>query len=238
MKRSTMIAALVAVGGTAAAAMAQTQLAEFQYEALGSTYTASSATTGTFTASAVNLAALQTEGRVSRTIATEGTAAFEPGFVGANPFAGFNITLSVNKTSATDGTGSGTFTVTDADGDTLTGSVVNGIWNLVNTLPGGPFVAFSGDLVGVSFTDNGAADGLFNGTDALNSDNFNFTNFPAIPPFSGAVIALSFDIDTFFDTNISLNDAVSSQVSADIVPTPGALALLGLGGLAAVRRRR
>ena len=35
-----------------------------------------------------------------------------------------------------------------------------------------------------------------------------------------------------------LDDFVAFRLSYDAVPTPGAMAILGLGGLAAVRRRR
>jgi len=238
MTRTTVIAlAMAAVGGTASSALALDVIAEFQYQNLASSYTASSPTTGVFSALAVSTLDLQSEGRVSRNVATEGTASFEPGFVGANPTAGFGVTISVNKTSGTTGTGAGSFTVTDADGDTMTGNILNGAWNINNT--GFPFVAFTGDLANVIFTDNGASDGIFNGTDIpAFSDNFNFTSFPATSPFAGAVVVLSFDISTFFTADFGFADGIASQISGDIVPAPSALALLGLGSLVATRRRR
>lgn len=236
----TRMFALTAAALCAAApsAFALDVIAEFQYQNLAAQYVSSSATTGTFSALAVaNPGGLQTEGRVSRNVATEGTAGFEPGFVTANPTAGFSITLSVNKTGVGSGTGSGSFVITDADGDTVTGNVSDGAWNLNNT--GFPFIAFQGTLSDVYFNDNGAADGIFNGTDIpAFSDNFAMGGFPATAPYSGALVVLSFDINTFFSTDFSYADDIGAQVSGDIVPAPGALALLGLGGLVAGRRRR
>ncbi len=236
----TRMFALTAAALCAAApsAFALDVIAEFQYQNLAAQYVSSSATTGTFSALAVaNPGGLQSEGRVSRNVATEGTAGFEPGFVTANPTAGFSITLSVNKTGVGVGTGSGSFVITDADGDTVTGNVSDGAWNLNNT--GFPFIAFQGTLSDVYFNDNGIADGIFNGTDIpLFSDNFAMGGFPAAAPYTGALVVLSFDINTFFSTDFSYADDIGAQVSGDIVPAPGALALLGLGGLVAGRRRR
>lgn len=222
----------------ASSAFALDVIAEFQYQNLAAQYVSSSATTGTFSALAVsNPSGLESEGRVSRNVATEGTASFEPGFVAGNPFAGFSITLSVNKTGPGVGTGGGSFVITDADGDTMTGLVSDGSWNLNNT--GFPYIAFQGTLHGVVFNDNGAADGIFNGTDLpIFSDNFAMGGFPASPPYDGALVVLSFDINTFFSSDFSYSDNVAAQVSGDIVPAPGAFALLGLGGLVAGRRRR
>lgn len=229
------VATLCAAGSSA---FALDVIAEFQYQNLAAQYVSSSATTGTFSALAVsNPAGLESEGRVSRTVATEGTASFEPGFVSGNPTAGFSITLSVNKTAPGAGTGGGTFIITDADGDTMTGTVSDGLWNLNNT--GFPYIAFQGTLSNVFFNDNGAADGIFNGTDIpLFSDNFAMGGFPAAAPYDGALVVLSFDINTFFSSDFSYADNVAAQVSGDIVPAPGAMALLGLGGLVATRRRR
>ncbi len=222
----------------ASSAFALDVIAEFQYQNLAAQYVSSSATTGTFSALAVaNPSGLQSEGRVSRNVATEGTASFEPGYVASNPFAGFSITLSVNKTGVGVGTGSGSFVITDADGDTMTGDVSDGAWNLNNT--GFPFIAFQGTLSNVVFNDNGAADGIFNGTDLpIFSDNFAMGGFPATAPYAGALVVLSFDINTFFSSDFSYADDIAAQVSGDIVPAPGALALLGLGGVVAGRRRR
>lgn len=239
MSKNRIIAVAVAsLCGAASSAFALDVIAEFQYQNLAAQYVSASATEGTFSALAVaNPGGLQSEGRVSRNVATEGTASFEPGFVGANPTAGFLITLSVNKTGPGAGTGAGSFVITDADGDTLTGIITDGLWNLNNT--GFPFIAFQGTLSNVVFSDNGVSDGIFNGTDIpLFSDNFAMGGFPANPPYVGALVVLSFDINTFFSSDFSYGDNIAAQVSGDIVPAPGALALLGLGGLVAGRRRR
>ncbi|MBL4809515.1 MAG: PEP-CTERM sorting domain-containing protein [Phycisphaerales bacterium] len=56
---------------------------------------------------------------------------------------------------------------------------------------------------------------------------------------------MAFDANAFgeYDINLSLRDAAGamlaeSAIVVEVVPTPGSMALLGLGGLAAVRRRR
>lgn len=225
MKSASLIACAGSLG-FAVATRAEV-IASFSFDDLAGSYSQSSASSGTFSAVAVDNMNLQTSGDASRLIPSEGNAVFEAGFVsGANP-ADFQITISVNIVGLNQATGTGSFTLTDADGDSMTGDI-SGDWVLV-----GSFLAFSGNLSNIFLNDNGAADNTFNGTDG-SSTNWS-TAFPGAQPFEGALVNLVFGATNFFSSNFSDR---STGVTAQIVPAPGALALLGLGGMAAARRRR
>ncbi len=60
-------------------------------------------------------------------------------------------------------------------------------------------------------------------------------NFGNVGALDGAITNLTFLAPDFFATSWS---NISSQVTAQIVPAPGAVALVGLAGLVAGRRRR
>lgn len=228
---SKVAVALIALAGAAGAANAQEVLASFSYDSLSGAYVASSATTGNFTASAVN-GALTTGGFFQRTIGPIGTADFPEGFVSdANP-ANILLTMGINKTSATTADGLGTIVITDIDGDTFT-ATINGVNDLgtpqtegwIQIAPG--FAAFSGALSNIVFNTD---DGQFNG----------YTGGWSLPlpadQLEGAIVNLMIGGGSnFFNTSYS-GRAVG--VSGQIVPAPGVIALLGLGGLAAGRRRR
>ncbi|MFZ4572968.1 MAG: PEP-CTERM sorting domain-containing protein [Phycisphaerales bacterium] len=219
---------IFAVAGLAvAASLANADVvATFTYDDLAGNF-AGSGGNGVFTAVAVDTIALQSSGDASRLVPTEGDAVFEPGFVsGANP-ADFQISVTVAADSATHAFGAGTFIATDADGDTITGNIV-GDWNLV-----GNFLAFSGNISNVLLNDNGASDNAFNGTDASSTDWS--MALPGGPVFEGAIVNLVFGANDFFATAF---ESRATGVTAQIVPAPGVLALVGLGGLAAGRRRR
>ncbi len=84
----------------------------------------------------------------------------------------------------------------------------------------------------MNFNDTGAADTTFNG---MAGTAFEMNNWPAPQPFDGAIVQLTFGSPNFFETSFANRN---TGVTMQQIPTPGALALLGLGGLAIARRRR
>jgi uncharacterized protein (TIGR03382 family) len=164
---------------------------------------------------------------VSRLVPAEGTASYAPGFVSQADAGNFVMSVSVSALNV-DGTrsGTGSFTVTDADGDTIVGAI-NGTWRNL----GLGFIAFDGVLSEVYVNDNGAQDGTFNGSNGGAWE----LGLPAIEPYRGALVQLVLGANGFFSRNFSNR---ATGVIAQIVPAPGAAALMGLGLLAAGRRRR
>jgi MYXO-CTERM domain-containing protein len=179
---------------------------------------------GQFTARAVDNAVLRTAGDVSRIVAPFGTAVYDDGFVSGLDPADVVLTISVFNVLGgpiPTAEGVGDFTITDVDGDTIHGTV-SGTWLL---LAGG--VYFNGDLSGVAITsDDGTFDGPAGGS-VQTSD---------LGILEGAnTVLFTNPIGGWWDQ--SFRD-VSTQFSGELLPTPGAMALLGLGGLVATRRRR
>lgn len=193
-------------------------VASFTYDSMSGSYDGA----GNFQARAVDNAFQQTSGDTSRLDPVTQNATFAPGFVsrsGANAI----INISVNNfgwNGPNTALGGGSFTLTDVDGTTCTGSL-SGDWSS----PGAGILFFNGAITGATFS--GASwDGEF-GSWA--------TNLPGGPPYDGAIVQLTFSGSGFFDTSFSDRETGSTL---QLVPAPGALALLGLGGLAAARRRR
>ena len=224
--RNTGIVTLAVIAGgiVASAASADVVLVSMTFDDLAGSYSTGS---GLFTATAVDTARLRTSGDVSRLVPAEGTASFSPGFVSQADQGAFNMSVAVGALNF-DGTrnGNGSFTCTDADGDEIVGAI-NGTWRNL----GLGFIAFDGVLSQVFVNDNGAQDGTFNGSNGGAWD----LDLPALEPYRGALVQLVLGANGFFGT--SFRDRATG-VTAQIVPTPGALALAGLGALAAGRRRR
>ncbi|MBX3380058.1 MAG: hypothetical protein KF805_08170 [Phycisphaeraceae bacterium] len=225
MKTLALVAA--AAAGTVSVAQAATTLVTFGYNNLQGTYTAAGANAGNFSAVAVDqgVGGLQTDGSVSRLVPGAGQSKFAAGFKSLATFADFSINISFARINATSGTGAGSFTATDALGNTVSGSLA-GVWSLQPTIG----IAFNGTLSNVNITPNAT----FTGTDG-SSTNWN-TNLPSPAPYTGALTQLIFNGGAFF-TDVDMQN-VATQVSGQIVPSTGTLALFGLGGLVAGRRRR
>lgn len=223
MKIVAMIAAAT-VGGIASTASADV-VYTFGFTDLAGEFIADQpGPGGQFSARAVDSALLRSAGDVSRIVAPFGTAVYDDGFVsGLDPA---DVVLSISVFNVLGGPiptaeGTGSFTITDVDGDTIAGSI-SGLWLLL-----GDGVFFNGDLSLVTITSD---DGTFDG------------------PAGGAVDVAGAGIlegaNTVLFTNAitgwwdeSFRD-VSTQFAGELLPTPGAMALLGLGGLVATRRRR
>jgi hypothetical protein len=182
-----------------------------------------------FTAAAVNTAALQTSGAVTRLVAPSSTAVFQAGFVAAADPANFAVNVTAIPTANPNRrTGTGTFSTIDVDGDEIVGTVA-GTW--INGGPG--FIFFNGTLSNVVI--NPAGSGVENASfDGTASGSFGF-NLGAATPYEGAIVQLVFGAPSFFTQGF---DGRATGVTFQLVPAPGAVALMGLGALAAFRRRR
>lgn len=193
----------------------------FGFTELNGTYVAADANSGLFTATAVNTADLMSEGDVTRLLPPgDGTATYDHGFLGSAFGGQANVAFSITRTGTT---GAGTFTVTDIDGDTITGTL-SGEWI---ALGGATF--FNG-VIGGQFVSTGG-DNAFNGA-SLSPTSFT----PVIGTLDGGVTILFTNSNsTFFGGDFT---GVSVLTSANFVPTPGSAMLLALGGLAASRRKR
>ena len=211
---------LVAACGLASTASA-TVVATFGYSDLRGSYNSGA---GQFTAVAVDNGSFQSAGDVTRLLAPGGTAQFEPGFV-SNPQSNFTLNISVFNIVGNTADGSGSFTATDLNGDRLDGNI-RGNW----ISPGSGIVFFNGLLTNVVFT-SVSGDNNFNSADG----GFTLTGLTG-NVYSGALVQLFTRVGGgFFNSSF---DNVSTLVAGDLVPTPGAAALLGIGGLFALRRNR
>lgn len=230
--RSVALVAALA-GGVVASSASASVIATFSYDDLAGTYTQALPGQGSFSAVAVDqLGGLRSWGTTSRLIAPAGDATFQNGFV-TQGTANMVVNVSVSVINATPGNelglGSGSVVVTDADGDTITADL-SGFWTATPNVQG-LFLNFNGSLSNVFLNDNGLGDGTFDGTAAGAWG----MGLPGGPPYSGALVQLVFGAQDFFQTGFVDR---ATGVTGQIIPTPGAFALLGLGGLVAGRRRR
>jgi MYXO-CTERM domain-containing protein len=241
----TAFAVIGAVGLLAGSASAQ--VFSFNFQNLDSTYT----TTGGYSARAANApTAVASYGGVSTNIGTPIATNFGlpgAGFVGLGA-ADYVMDLSVTNILGNIASGFGSFTITDFDGDTITGTISGDRTVGAGTLgwrQAGIAVAFFGELTNVQFNQRpGGTDTLWNGP---NGGSFDWTTLPGGPAYFGNIVQLTFNtfgggLTPFHEFNwgsgVAGSSAVPSGLNATLIPAPGAAALLGLGGLLAARRRR
>lgn len=217
-----------------AAAANATVAVTFTYDDLSGNYVGGLGG-GTFTAYAANFGSLNSAGEVSRILGSAlevGDASFAPGFVSGLDPSDFTLTMTVSGIGGGMATGVGSFIITDADGDTITGNISGTFMALAG------FIAFNGALSNVQFNGSFAGD-TFNGTDGPGS----FVMLDGPPSvYDGAIVSLTTGASSFFGANFSdAATGVTGQIT--IVPLPPA-AMAGIGGLALVgagafiRRRR
>lgn len=179
-----------------------------------------------FSASAADVGTLQTAGDVTRLDGAGGTAQFEPGFVGLGDMSDFIVNISVTNLTPNSARGSGSFLATDRNGDTISGDI-EGDWRT----PGRGIAFFNGLLSNVVLTNN-SGDGIFDSPDG------GFVMSDMRGSYSGAVVQLFTNVSAgFFNTNFQ---QVSTQISGEIIPSPGSAALLAMAtvGLLVPRRTR
>ncbi|MCL4222415.1 MAG: hypothetical protein KJZ65_13710 [Phycisphaerales bacterium] len=215
-------AQVTAVGGAIAGLAAVTTAApilSFGFTDLAGSFSTGS---GVFQANASDTAALSTSGDVTRLAGPIGTANFDTGFLTASAFADVNITMNVSIIDAQNASGVGSFTLTDDDGDTITGTI-NGTFHT----PGYGITFFTGLLSNVMLSGT-----TFDGPDGGSFD----MDLPGNAPYPGAFVALYILNGTsFFNRDFR---EVSVQVNGEILPSAGSMSLLALGGLVASRRQR
>ncbi|MBX3379660.1 MAG: hypothetical protein KF805_06170 [Phycisphaeraceae bacterium] len=183
--------------------------------------------TGQFQANAVSAGPLQTDGSVSLVPNPgAGTAVFNAGFT-SRTIAGFHIDLSFFGRAGNMASGAGSFTATDTLGNTLTGNLT-GDWVMF-----GGAVFFNGAISGAMLTPAPRIGGIFTGE----TGSWNMGAPMALQPLDGSIVQihLSEPVNSNMDADFR---EISVGVAGQLVPTPASMALLGLGGLIAVRRRR
>ncbi len=221
---STKIFAAAGLAAAASMASAGVAITTFTYSDLDTSYFTSDGSTGSFTARA----GADSSGDVTGFVAGAQTAEYTPSFATDDAsLADVVFEMSISNITANSADATGSFTITDVDGDSITGALA-GAWTRASA--GATILFFNGTLTDVVYSDSG--DGVFEGVDG---SGFALTPYLLNNSFSGGLVQVSFGVDSFFDESFDLS---GSQFSGTIVPTPGAAALLlGAGGMVARRRR-
>jgi hypothetical protein len=225
MKMGSLLA-VASIAGLSGAASAAT-VATLTYTDLAGTYTGNSSG-GTFSANAVNLADLHSAGDAARIVPVVGTADFEPGFVAGGSMANFTLNMNLGAIVSGMRSGMGSFTSTDANGDTITGDMA-GTWQLL-----GGYLAYNGVLSNVVFHSN--HDNSFDGS---HSGSFSIADL-VTQIYAGAIVNLTTSPGGgFFSSNFrDAATGVNAQVTTVPLPPAAWAGLATLAGVVAVRRIR
>ncbi|MBX3323976.1 MAG: hypothetical protein KF757_13420 [Phycisphaeraceae bacterium] len=222
MVRNTLLAGLVGL----AASVASADIASFGFTDLNGSF---DATNMVFTAVAFTGGLGSSSGDVTRFAEGGGaTAEYGPGFFGGGSLGNVVITIDITNVVGSTADGSGSFTITDADGDIITGDVT-GQW-----FAGAfGFVFMNGATTNITFDRNGVGNGTFDGPNggSFDSDSLASVYYGALSILLRTPTGVGFFTDNFAE--------VSTQADGLIVPSPASIALAGLGlGIAGYRRRR
>jgi hypothetical protein len=228
VQNKTIWTLALATAGLVGAAPAQGGLDDplftFGFTELDGDYNYNGDLTGTFTAQASSEASggpFNTAGDVTRVLAPNGTADYDVGFVDLGTDADVQLQMQITGVTNSEANGVGQFTITDVDGDSITGQI-SGSWARL----GGFFGSFRG--VASNVTLNAKGDGIFEGP---SGGSWNM-DLPFAAPYNGAIIVL--ETGNWFTR--AFNDT-DTQVEAAFVPVPGG-ALLAAIGIGLVSRRR
>lgn len=220
---SMKIVAIAGLAAVATMASADIAITTFTYSDLDTSYFTQDGQTGVFTARA----GADSSGDVTGLVGGAQTAEYDSAFATDDAsLADVVFEMNISNITGNSADAAGSFTITDMDGDTISGSLA-GAWARASA--GATILFFNGTLNDVVYTAGG--NGIFEGT----AGGFDLTPFLLGNTFAGGLVQVSFGVDSFFDQSFELS---GSQFSGTIVPTPGAAALLlGAGGLVARRRR-
>ncbi len=180
---------------------------------------------GNFTARATSLGnggPYDTSGDVTRVADPQGTADYGPGFAGVGP-ADILLEMAITDVVGNLAQGAGRITVTDEDGDTITGAM-EGRWQRQ-----GVFANFQGRMTNVVLT-NLSGDGTFDGP-TMGSFSMDFD--PPGPYNDAAFLALT--TGGWFTKSF---DNVDTQIAVSVLPEPGTLTLCALALAVCGRARR
>lgn len=136
----------------------------------------------------------------------------------------FSLWMDLDNFTATTATATGEFTLTDIDGDTITGDIT-GNWGLI-----GGYTHFSGEMSDIQWTSD---DGFFNGNDG-SDDNAVPLDLITLPPWEGNIIDLTINYHEAWMLYTDWGGKTKiGTIDASVVPTPAAV-LLGILGLGVV----
>jgi len=222
MKTTTLIAAvaLTTVAGAAQADLAAT----FGYTDMGANWNAGSSM---LEIGAEETPSLSTSGDLTNYLGgAPATALFNSGFADGSTSADSVFDMTLSNITGTSADAVGSFIITDINGDTLSGSFV-GTWT--NQFG---FGFFDGEIVSASYNEIESGNSIFEG-------NAGQTFAVSTEPLNGA-LSMLLQMPEWFDANNGNFNARTTQLDGILanVPTPGSMALLGLGGLVTARRRR
>jgi hypothetical protein len=142
---------------------------------------------------------------------------------GITTSGGFSLSMDIGNIDniGHSATGTGEFTFTDIDSDTITGNI-SGNWALI-----GGYTTFAGDLTNVQWT---TSDGFFNG-DGGSDDAAVPLDLVTLPPWDGQTIELTIDHEAWM-LLMSWPKAKPGTLFAVVPAPPGVfLGILGLGAV-------
>jgi len=157
---------------------------------------------------------------LTRDVAPVETVYLQPWKTGLGS-GGLSLWMDLDNITASTATAIGEVTITDVDGDTITGDFT-GNWVLIGDYP-----SFSGEMSNIQWSNPG---GFFNGNDG-SPDNSLSLDFASLPPWTGSIIELTTGHTSWF--TYPWPTKMGGGIEGVIVPTPAAV-LLGILGLGAV----